>query len=44
MSFVVSMDELLEGTKALQDVFEFDLPKMQKEKPETERHTTSSIL
>ncbi|XP_021732850.1 ornithine aminotransferase, mitochondrial-like [Chenopodium quinoa] len=34
----ISMDELKLGTKALSEVFEFDLPKMQKEKPE---HVTS---
>ena len=28
------MDELKVGTKALSEVFEFDLPKMQKEKPD----------
>lgn len=35
----MSMDELELGTKALSEVFEFDLPKMQKEKPE---HVTST--
>nr|QMU24176.1 ornithine aminotransferase [Haloxylon ammodendron] len=35
----LSMDELKIGTKALSEVFEFDLPKMQKEKPE---HVTST--
>ncbi|KAL2467400.1 Ornithine aminotransferase [Abeliophyllum distichum] len=39
----ISLDELREGTKALQDVFEFDLPKMLKEKPETVGHTASSV-
>lgn len=29
-----SLDELKLGTKALSEVFEFDLPKMQEEKPD----------
>lgn len=32
------MDEIKLGTKALSEVFEFDLPKMLKEKP---KHVTS---
>ncbi|XP_022866807.1 ornithine aminotransferase, mitochondrial [Olea europaea var. sylvestris] len=39
----ISIDELREGTNALENVLEFDLPKMQKEKPKTELHTASSI-
>ncbi|KAK3001455.1 hypothetical protein RJ639_021145 [Escallonia herrerae] len=39
----VSSEELQEGTKALHDVFELDLPKMQKEKPEAVPPTTSDV-
>ncbi|KAK2965304.1 hypothetical protein RJ640_004173 [Escallonia rubra] len=37
----ISSEELQEGIKALHDVFELDLPKMQKEKPEAVPPTTS---
>ncbi|KAK3041180.1 hypothetical protein RJ639_028659 [Escallonia herrerae] len=37
----ISSEELLEGIQALHDVFELDLPKMQKEKPEAVPPTTS---
>ncbi|XP_009775369.1 ornithine aminotransferase, mitochondrial [Nicotiana sylvestris] len=39
----MSLEELQEGSKALHDVFELDLPKMQKEKPATVSHATSSV-
>lgn len=32
--YICSMDELKLGSKALSEVFEFDLPKMQTKKPE----------
>ncbi|CAK9167851.1 unnamed protein product [Ilex paraguariensis] len=36
----MSLDEIQEGSKALHDVLELDLPKMQKEKPERVSHET----
>jgi hypothetical protein len=38
-----SLDELREGSKALHDVLELDLPKMQKAKPEHVSPTSSHI-
>lgn len=43
LSGYFSLEELHEGSKALSDVLEHDLPKMQKEKPETISSTTSNI-
>ncbi|PIN10694.1 Ornithine aminotransferase [Handroanthus impetiginosus] len=37
----ISRDELHEGSKALNDVLELDLPKIKKEKPETTSHAAS---
>ncbi|KAK6150076.1 hypothetical protein DH2020_017601 [Rehmannia glutinosa] len=37
----ISLDELREGSKALQDVLEHDLAKMKKEKPNAPSHTAS---
>ncbi|KAG6405010.1 hypothetical protein SASPL_132589 [Salvia splendens] len=40
----ISSDELKEGSKALQDVLQLDLPKIKKEKPATaSSHTASSV-
>ncbi|XP_062161085.1 ornithine aminotransferase, mitochondrial [Alnus glutinosa] len=39
----ISLDELREGSKALHDVLEHDLPKLQKAKPEHVSPTSSSI-
>ncbi|XP_047328518.1 ornithine aminotransferase, mitochondrial [Impatiens glandulifera] len=39
----MSLDELQEGSKALHDVLEIDLPEMRKTKPKTESHTASCI-
>uniref|UniRef100_A0A5B6ZWJ8 Ornithine aminotransferase n=1 Tax=Davidia involucrata TaxID=16924 RepID=A0A5B6ZWJ8_DAVIN len=39
----MSLDELREGSKALCDVLEFDLPEMQKVKPETVSPTASNV-
>ncbi|KAK9936808.1 hypothetical protein M0R45_013632 [Rubus argutus] len=39
----ISLEELHEGSKALSDVLEHDLPKMQKEKPENISSTASNI-
>ena len=39
---VFSPEELQEGSKALQDVLEHDLPKMLREKPKTVSHITPS--
>ncbi|VFQ97042.1 unnamed protein product [Cuscuta campestris] len=38
----MSADEIQQGSKAIHDVLEFDLPKMQKEKPSQVPHTESS--
>lgn len=40
--YVFSLDELQEGSKALQDVLELDLPNMQKAKPEHVSPTSSN--
>ncbi|KAH6793120.1 ornithine-delta-aminotransferase [Perilla frutescens var. hirtella] len=40
----ISLDELTEGSKALKNVLELDLPKMKKEKPNTPPpHTSSNV-
>ncbi|XP_062012715.1 ornithine aminotransferase, mitochondrial isoform X2 [Rosa rugosa] len=39
----ISLEELEEGSKAISDVLEHDLPKMQKEKPENISSTASNI-
>lgn len=39
----ISPDELKEGSKALQDVLEHDLPKIKKEKPDSPPHTASHV-
>ncbi|KAI3455985.1 hypothetical protein Pfo_012648 [Paulownia fortunei] len=39
----ISLDELQEGSKALQDVLELDLSRMKKEKPDTPSHTASNV-
>ncbi|KAB2601472.1 ornithine aminotransferase [Pyrus ussuriensis x Pyrus communis] len=39
----ISLEEVQEGSKALSDVLEHDLPKMQKEKPENTSSTASNI-
>lgn len=38
-----SLDELQEGSGALRDVMEFDVPKMQKAKHESISQTTTNI-
>lgn len=38
-----SLEELQEGSNALHDVLEHDLPKMRKEKPAAVSHATSSV-
>ncbi|KAI5670958.1 hypothetical protein M9H77_11322 [Catharanthus roseus] len=39
----ISSDEIQEGSKALQDVLEHDLPKIQKQKPQPDSHTASNV-
>lgn len=39
----ISLDELQQGSKALHDVFELDLSKMKKEKPDTPSHNCSNV-
>ena len=41
--YIFSSDELQEASKALSDVLEHDLPKMQKAKPEQVSPTSSNI-
>lgn len=43
MFVFVSLDELQEGSNALHDVMEFDVPKMQKAKHKTVSQTTTKI-
>ncbi|KAL8468519.1 hypothetical protein ACS0TY_031652 [Phlomoides rotata] len=39
----ITLDELQQASKALHDVFELDLSKMKKEKPDTPSHTCSNV-